>query len=563
MRRLSRVLRVGLVATLAFFVGSASIALAVDDGGGLRALWSALFAERPTYLESGDVPADPVNLGADPYGPITCATRDYTATAPQQAFLNGWVALWADGPVNYTVATASSTNAGASWTLDAFGWNRGNASADGEWATASYTSLVNLEAGTTYRFAFQLGRSFAAGGTGNGRALRCHLVVQITNRNTAQTPAPRGHVKIVSSFPMQGSAAADAQSVVNAITMALEEANFHAGDVSIDYVPMDDSTAAAQNWNAAQEAANANAAASDPAVVAYIGPFNSGAARVSIPILCQAGLVMLSPSNTYVGLTKPGAAGEPGVYYPNGCARNYTRDIPSDDVQGAVAAKLARSTGAQHAYIVSENTVYASTIASAFALAAGQVGLAVVGNETVGAASSFTELATRVQQSNADVLYYAGFLADNAGRVARDARAAVPNVRVAVTEGIAVPAFIEAAGPASDGAIATIGEITAPVYSQPQAQWAARYASRFNAQPGSYAIYAYEDTNVVITALRTLGEDRTDRQSLRDRVKATMNFPGILGRWSFQPSGDTTFTTMTAVRVVAGNWTPQGIASAP
>src|SRR5207302_9630832 len=102
-----------------------------------------------------------------------------------------------------------------------------------------------------------------------------------------------------------------------------------------------------------------------------------------------------------------------------------------------------------------------------------------------------------------------------------------------------------------------------PESSQSTERWATRYASRLKAQPGSYTIYAYEDTNVVITALRTLGEDRTDRQSLRDRVKATMNFPGILGRWSFQPSGDTTFTTMTAVRVVAGNWTPQGIASAP
>src|SRR2546425_1923512 len=562
MRTLRRVLRLGIIGCLAFFIGSSSVAVAVDEHGGLRSLWSALFADRPTYLESGEITPGPVALGANPFGPVTCVTSDYTAMSAQQAFLTSWVALKADGPLTYTVVSVSSMNGGATWTPDGFGWNRATADADGEWASASYTALVNLNPGTTYRFGLQLGR-FLDGGTGNVRTHRCHLVVQITNRNVAQPPARHDHVKVVSSFPLQGSSAADAHSVVNAITMALEEANYRAGNVSIEFVPMDDSTAAAQNWNAAQEAANANAAASDPAVVAYIGPFNSGAARVSIPILCQAGLVMLSPSNTYVGLTKPGAAGEPAVYYPNACELNYTRDIPSDDVQGAVGATLARSVGGHRVHVLSEGSVYANTIAGAFSVSVTQLGLTIVGNEAVGAAQSFTDLATRVQQSNADVLYYAGFLADNAGRVARDVRAAAPNIRLIGPEGIAGPAFIQSAGSAGDGALATVGGIVPVVYTQAQAQWAARYASRFNAQPGVYAIYAYEATNVALAAIRHLGEDATDREAVRDSVKGTRHFSGILGTWSFDPNGDTTYTTMTTVRVVGGNWVPQGTASSP
>ena len=50
---------------------------------------------------------------------------------------------------------------------------------------------------------------------------------------------------------------------------------------------------------------------------------------------------MVSPANTYAGLTHqaPGTeSGEPDKYYPSG-NRNYVRVVASDDNQGKVAAK--------------------------------------------------------------------------------------------------------------------------------------------------------------------------------------------------------------------------------
>ena len=38
-------------------------------------------------------------------------------------------------------------------------------------------------------------------------------------------------------------------------------------------------------------------------IIAIIGPFNSGVAMSIIPIANEAGLAMVSPSNTYTGLT--------------------------------------------------------------------------------------------------------------------------------------------------------------------------------------------------------------------------------------------------------------------
>ena len=80
----------------------------------------------------------------------------------------------------------------------------------------------------------------------------------------------------------------------------------------------DDASAAQGQWDPAVETENGNKAAADPSIIAYLGTFNSGAAKLSIPILDQAGLVMISPANTYAGLTKPGKgeADEPNKYYP-------------------------------------------------------------------------------------------------------------------------------------------------------------------------------------------------------------------------------------------------------
>ncbi len=116
-------------------------------------------------------------------------------------------------------------------------------------------------------------------------------------------------VKIVSDLPLQGANRAQTTTMVNAIELAIEERDGQAGEVNIDYESLDDATAQAGQWDEAKCAENAQSAAQDEEIVGWIGPFNSGCAAVEIPILNEAGLAMVSPANTYIGLTKPG--GEP------------------------------------------------------------------------------------------------------------------------------------------------------------------------------------------------------------------------------------------------------------
>jgi len=171
-----------LIAALALGLGGTSVAVGGDDRG-IPALWAALFRDRPVYLESGDQPQMAFALGSDPFGPVKCETAPYVAPRPQRALVTTWLTLKGDAALTYTTTTVTQVDGGG-WVTDGFGWQRASVTTAGEWSPTSYVALVDLNAGSMYRFGVQVGRSYGDGGAGNALAYRCHLVVQITNRTT-------------------------------------------------------------------------------------------------------------------------------------------------------------------------------------------------------------------------------------------------------------------------------------------------------------------------------------------------------------------------------------------
>src|SRR6266496_2864758 len=192
-------------------------------------------------------------------------------------------------------------------------------------------------------------------------------------------------LKIVSSLPMTGASLTQTQTIVNAEQLRLDQANSQAcgGKYTLSYEAWDDASAALGKWDPAVETENGNKAAADKSIIAYLGTFNSGAAKLSIPILDQAGpLVMISPANTYSGLTKTigAAAGEPDKYYPTK-VRNYARVVTADDVQGAVDAKFMKDQlKANSVYILDDQELYGKGVADVFEKTAKEVGMTVVGH---------------------------------------------------------------------------------------------------------------------------------------------------------------------------------------
>ena len=105
--------------------------------------------------------------------------------------------------------------------------------------------------------------------------------------------ADSNHIKVVSSLPLTGSSRMQTEMMERAIRMAFEEVDYRCGPFTVEYQSWDDATAQAGTWDPGKEKENASRAAADPEVVAYIGTYNSGAAKIAIPILNQAGMVMI------------------------------------------------------------------------------------------------------------------------------------------------------------------------------------------------------------------------------------------------------------------------------
>ena len=381
----------------------------------------------------------------------------------------------------------------------------------------------------------------ACGGAGTGGT---------TGASTAKT------VKIISSLPMTGASRTQTVEIVNSIKMAIDETKIT--NVTVLYDALDDATAAKGSWDAAQEAENARKAINDKQVVAYIGTYNSGAAKVSIPLLNQAGMVMVSPANTYPGLTKGPEKGaepdEPGKYYPNG-KRNYARVVPADDIQDAVGATWAQELGAKKVYIVHDTELYGKGIADVFRAKAKALGLTEAGYEGAQKADNYRALANKIKDAGADLVYYGGIVDNNPAVLLKDLRAVAPTVKFMGPDGINCSEFLKQAGPAATETYSTFGGVPPEKYTGKAAEWLKNYNAKFNNNnPNPYAIYGYEAAKVVLAAIAKSGDKADDRATVQTNVMGTKDYDGVLGKWSFDAGGDTTLTQFSGSTAKSGAW---------
>jgi branched-chain amino acid transport system substrate-binding protein len=373
----------------------------------------------------------------------------------------------------------------------------------------------------------------------------------------------KGEIEVWSSLPRQGSSKGQTDTIVNAINMALAEKNNTAGGYTIKYSDKDDSTAAAGKWDEATEIKNANDAVADDKLVAYIGTFNSGAAKLSIPILCGKGMVMVSPANTYPGLTKAGKgeADEPDKYYPNGCTRNYFRVVAADDLQGLAGAKWAAKLGAKNVYVLDDTELYGKGIADVFNKEAPGQGLTVLGRDGIdGKATDYKALAEKIKATNPDLVYFGGITQNNAGQLWRDLRDAMPNVKLMGPDGILEDAWIQAAGEAAEGTYITFGGLPADKLTGKGADFLKNYNAKYpNNPPQAYTAYGYEAAGTVIAAIeKAAATNPADMSALRaavlKAVSETKDYEGALGKWSFNQEGDTSLTAMSGNIVKGGKF---------
>jgi branched-chain amino acid transport system substrate-binding protein len=212
-----------------------------------------------------------------------------------------------------------------------------------------------------------------------------------------------------------------------AIRLVLRDHHFRAGRYRIAYQSCDDSLPR-EGADPAICAANGRAYALDPSLVGVIGAYNSFCSGIELPTLDTAPsgpLALISPSNTYVGLTRAGpatAADEPDRYYPAG-TRNFARLVASDPAQSAGIDQFLARIGQRRLYVLDDGAgsgyaggVYARQAAAFF-------GLTVVGVAAWDpTAHDYRPLAQKIAAAHPDAVLLSGCICSNGVRLVRDLR---------------------------------------------------------------------------------------------------------------------------------------------
>jgi branched-chain amino acid transport system substrate-binding protein len=344
--------------------------------------------------------------------------------------------------------------------------------------------------------------------------------------------------------------------MTRAIKFILTQHGWKAGKYSLAYQSCDDATAQAGKWDSGKCSANANAYAQNSSVVGVIGTFNSGCAEIIIPILNRAPngpVAMVSPANTYVGLTHPGpgtAAGEPGKYYPTG-KRNYARVVAADDYQGAADALLSKSLGVKKVFILNDKEAYGLGVATNFRNAATKLGTKIAGfTAWDGKASSYEALAVKIKASGAQGVFLGGLICENGGKLIKDIAAGAPGVKIIAPDGFTpVSATVQEAGVASNNMYVSVAGLPNSALKGAGASFVKAFTKADHKAPAPYSVYAAQAAEALIQAVAQSNGSRSDvaKQLFKVNLKNS-----ILGNVSFNANGDVTANPVTIYKVIRG-----------
>lgn len=275
--------------------------------------------------------------------------------------------------------------------------------------------------------------------------------------------------------------------------------------------------------------------ASDPTVVAIVGTTCSGEARGAMPLIADAGMVMISPSNTNPDLTNP----DHPDHHPG-----YLRTAHNDLFQGRIAAEFAyNELGVTSAATIHDGSPYAESLQAVFAQVFQELGGTITAQEAVNVGDTdMTGVLTSIATGAPQIIYFpifepeGNFIADQACSVA-----GLEGVALMGADGLLTSTF-----PAAAGSCAVGMYLSGPyVAASSMSDFLDKYNSLFGEGPAAgFAPHSYDAMNMIlgaIEAVATVDADGTvhvPRQALRDALYGTAGFSGLTGSLTCDANGD-------------------------
>jgi branched-chain amino acid transport system substrate-binding protein len=355
----------------------------------------------------------------------------------------------------------------------------------------------------------------------------------------------QGPLTVYVSVPLRGADAAQGRDIADGARLALDEAGGAAGDVEVDLEVLDDTGPAPRGagWTPAAVARNARAASEDTSAIAYVGDFESGATRISLPITNQAVVPQVSPASTALDLAAPpeGGTDVPEEVQPTG-ERSFLRVIPDDRAQAEAGAAWAHELGVRRAVTLSDGSAFGDIVVQEFSEAAEGLGI-----EVREAARPDAVGRGRPQ------LVYLGAQGEDAAPTLRTAAAAAPGAVLMSSDAL----LYDSDAPALAGDVESRLRLTAsaqdPSQLPPDAKrFETAFEREYGRPPGPYAAYGYEATLLVLDAIQRAGSDAEDRRAVLSELYDTEDRESVLGTYSIEETGDTSLDAIAGYRVEDG-----------
>ena len=332
--------------------------------------------------------------------------------------------------------------------------------------------------------------------------------------------APDEPVKIAYMLTISGATAYLGEDSAGAIEIAIDD---RGGELLGHPIAVtgEDSLCSAEGGQTA-----ATKVAADPTIVGVIGTNCSSAATAAMPTISQAGLVMLSPSNTAPALTIEGETWQDG----------YFRICHTDLFQGSVAADFAyNELGATTAATIHDGSPYADQLQQVFAGRFLELGgtMTFQGAVNVGDTDMRTVL-TSVAADSPDVLYFPIFEPEGPFIVAQSSEiSGLEGTALMGADGLLSDSFPENAGPNVVGMTLSGPYVSGANYDAFLGKWDAKFGG---VPPSGFHAFAYDGTNILLDAVEAVavvdddGTLHVGRQALRDAIVGVTDYTGLAGK---------------------------------
>lgn len=325
----------------------------------------------------------------------------------------------------------------------------------------------------------------------------------------------------------------------NAVRLAVKDyGQIEGHDVNVG-TGLDDLCSAEGGQQAAQNIV------ADESIVGVIGTSCSGAAAAASPVISEAGLVMLSASNTSPSLTSDLEGNVAENYYPG-----YYRTAHNDLFQGQAAANFVKNNlGLNKVALIHDGDPYTNGLTTAFENAFEELGGEIVVHTAVTVGQTdMVPVLTEVAAGGPELIFMpifpaeATFIVQQIGGVA-----GLEDIALMGADGISVENFMnlpESEDMYFSGPDTRFAENTNQATNKTGADFLADYEAEYGVAPSAdFWGHAYDATTILLDAIATVAVVdgdvlHIDRQLLRDELNKTSGYSGLIGSITCDEFGD-------------------------